>query len=199
MKIKSKNGFRIAASGIASQVVLLCHGGWVKSDGVTTIPDNLRVCFYAGHGHFTVGGSVYAAVTASPIQARGGLLKRITMSDEDLTAFAGMIGKSVEDTRAMKMDEAVGMYDSFGGGNPMYDYALSREPKGGRLDGEKELFNKHARGVMDPDVDLMMMKTSGGRHLSDAFKVIRDMGYTTMHFGACRVSYGASPSAVSSG
>lgn len=197
MKTVNKNGFTIATSGTAKQVVLLCHGGWIESDGVTRIPTGMRVCFYAGHGHYTVGTSVYNSVMQAGINARGGLLKQITMSDEDLAAFAGMIGKTVEATRELKLKEAVGVYDSFGGGNHMYNYALSREPKGLRHDAEKKLFADHASGGKCHDVDLMMMTTSRGRHLSDAFKIVKDRGYDTLHFGACRVSYGATPSEVS--
>jgi len=198
MTTKKKNGFKIAVSGQASQIVLLCHGGWVEKDGHTKIPDNLRVCFYAGHGQFTLGSSVYKAVTEAGILAQGGLLKRITMSDDDITAYAGMLNKTVVETRAMKLKEATGVYDSFGGGNPMFNYALSRERKGDRLNWEKDLFDKHAKGQKHHDIDMMVMTTSSGRHLSNVFKIVKSMGYSTLHFGACRVSYGASPSEVSS-
>lgn len=197
MKKITKKGFQIAASGTATQIVLFCHGGWVAHDGVTTIPSTLRVCFYAGHGHYTVGGSVYSSVMSAGILARGGLLKRITMSDDDLSAFAGMIGKSVAETRELKLSEAVGVYDSFGGGNAMFNYALSREPAGSRRDAEVKTFKTHLAGGLCSDIDLMMMNTSSGRHLSDVFNIIKDMGYETLHFGACRVPYGASPSEVS--
>jgi hypothetical protein len=197
MKKIEKNGFVLASSGSATQVVLYSHGGWIESDGVTTIPMGLTLCFYAGHGHYTVGNSVYGAVVKKGATARGGFMKQIAMSEEDLAAYAQMKGKSVDWARDEFMKNAVGTYDSFQGGNPMFNYALSREPKGQRLKNEQDVFKKHMKGGGHADVDLIMMTTSGGRHLSDVFTLIEGRGYATLHFGACRVSYGSSPSEVS--
>lgn len=196
MNTIKKNGFLIASSGMATQVVLVCHGGWIKSDGITKIPQGLRLCFYAGHGHLTLGTSVYEAVRNNPSKARGGLLKQLGMSEGDLALLAQSKNKSVEEMRAEQLKYTTGMYDSFGGGYPMFNYALSREPKGGRLDGEKRLFKAHTKGAASVDVDLMMMDTSKTRHLSDVFDIIDGMDYQTLHYGACRVSYGDSPSEV---
>lgn len=198
MRKVEKNGFTLAMSGTATQVVLYCHGGWVPDDGTTRIPSDLRVCFYAGHGHFTVAGAVYNTVIERGQTARGGFVKQISMSDEDLAAYASSKGQSVSQARDEFMKYATGTYDSFGGGNPMFDYALSREPAGQRLENEKKLFKTHMQGGGHPDVDLIMLKTSRGRHLSYVFELIEGRGYTTLHFGACRVPYGASPSEVSS-
>ena len=155
------------------------------------------MCFYAGHGHYTVGGAVYNAVIAKGQNAGGGFMKQLSISDQDLALYANSKNQSVDKARADFMQNEVGTYDSFGGGNPMFNYALSREPSGQRLKNEQTLFKNHLRGGGHPDVDLIMLKTSSGRHLSDVFKLIEGRGYTTLHFGACRVSYGASPSEVS--
>jgi hypothetical protein len=196
MRTRTKNGFKIAQSGRATQLVLVCHGGWNDGDGTTTIPAGLRICFYTGHGHFTLGASVYAAVCKEPARARGGLVKQLDIAEQDLRDMARLYNTDYEVLRQRQLDQTTGVYDSFEGPNPMFDYVLSREPKGGRLDVEKKTFSAHSKGGQDPDVDLMMMSTSKSRALSDVFAIIGDMGYQTLHFGACRVPYGASPSEV---
>lgn len=79
----------------------------------------------------------------------------------------------------------------------MYNYALSREMDKDRKRVCDELFTKHSTGRdYHPDVDLLQIDTTKERHLSDVFAVINGMGYEFVHFGACRVPYGGTPSDV---
>ncbi|MBM1633931.1 hypothetical protein JQV27_13010 [Sulfitobacter mediterraneus] len=196
MKTKKKNGFKIIQSGMATQIVLLCHGGWNDGDGFTSIPAGVRLCFYTGHGHFTIGMSVYDAVCKEPARARGGLVKKLDIAEDDLRDMAKAYNTSFETLRDRQLAQTTGVYDSFEGPNPIFDYVLSREPNGTRYENEKKTTAAHARGAQNVDIDLMVMTTTKPRALSDVFSIIKDMGYQTLHFGACRVPYGGTPSDV---
>lgn len=190
MKTVRKNGFKIAVSGRARQVVLLCHGGWRTKDGTITIPRGMLVCFYAAHGTPTMGMSVYGSVCDLPNQSLKGHLKDVFVpTDEQAAQMARMNNTTAEKIRSDFLKSAFTTHDSFGGGNLMYDYALSREPSGNRLEKEKSVFTKHTRGEKTTDVDLMVMETTNTRHFSDAITIAHDLRYQTLHFGACRVPY----------
>jgi len=190
MPVVNKNGFKIACSGVATQIVIYSHGGYrTATDGFTEVPDGLRLCFYTKHGDVSSGIGVYDAVVKFPNEARGGLLKECQMpSDADIADIAKMNNTDVEHVRGGMYAGLKGVYDSFGAGVKMFDYGLSKSPPGRRLNGENSTFAEHVAGT-HVDVDLMMVKSDNRVKLSDALKLIEKSGnYQTVHFGACRVT-----------
>jgi len=83
MKIIEKKDVRISQSGIATQLVINCHGGWIESDGYTHVPAGTTLMFYAKHGDFTLGYKVVEAVKEKPHEAKVGLKKVISQSRMD--------------------------------------------------------------------------------------------------------------------
>lgn len=254
MKTMRKRGFKISRSGIAKQLVINTHGGWVESDGYTRVPEGSYLYFYTKHGDFTLGYKVVEAVTANSREARVGLRRLVSFDREwEITVKVGSkiqqkreelhkglgipldeldevinaephafeanlqelvaaheippyaivdmrnnlnMKKTLADELEKEKEAICGVHDRFGGGNLMYDYALSKEADPDRKRICDELFRRHERGQNNPDVDLLQMTAGRTMHLSDVFGIIDGLGYEYIHFGACRVPYGDNPAAV---
>ena len=76
MELIKGNAFRLSRTGRATQIVLLCHGGWDLSDGYAfLVPKGMVLHFYCGHG-YTNGGTVCTkAILEAQGRARAGLVQ----------------------------------------------------------------------------------------------------------------------------
>ncbi|MGZ8211290.1 MAG: putative adhesin [Burkholderiales bacterium] len=245
MVVTEKNGFRISRSGLATQLVINCHGGWIEKDGYTTVPAGTKIFFYAPHQDYTLGYRVLGTIEADPKQAKVGLKKTVPPSkkNELLLKATGearaklpnyLDGLKIPQTdldpvinapdenalsvavatlrRSHKipaymdpaqiniysvykllkkrfLDNTCGIQASYLGGWEIFNYRLFAEPDAERKKFDDENFQRHRKGEIDPDVDLVQLWQDKKRHLSDVFDLVANDGYKVVHYGACRVSY----------
>jgi hypothetical protein len=78
MELIKKNGFQIATSKAATQLIINCHGSWDRSYGYTSVPAKTKLYFYTKHGDFTLGTGVVDAVLSNPHEAKVGLKKTLS-------------------------------------------------------------------------------------------------------------------------
>jgi hypothetical protein len=99
MHVKRTRGFKISQSGIATQLVINCHGGWNEKDGYTKVPANAQLYFYTDHGDFTLGYKVVQAVSERHEEAKVGLQAFIPQHRRD-----EIIGKVNEKANSKKAE-----------------------------------------------------------------------------------------------
>jgi len=175
-------------SGVATQLIINCHGGYSPKDGFTKVPRGMTLFFYARHSDRTNGSSVYSEVMANPVDAAVGLPKtiaRLNAKLQPLVASSGLSMAQVSQASGVSQATLFTAYDSFGGGQPMYDYALSNEDDPARLTAWDNKLRDHALQANSQDVDLLMLAVKSAK-LSDVFEAIDGMGYRIIHVGFCR-------------
>jgi hypothetical protein len=177
-------------SGVATQLIINCHGGYSPKDGYTTVPTGTTLFFYTRHGNYTNGSSVYSEVMANPVDAAVGLpqtIARLNATLQPLAAGAGVSIAQVQQMSGLTKDSLFTSYDSFGGGQPMYDYALSNEDDAARLTAWDNKLRDHALQAGSQDIDLLMLAGPSAK-LSDVFEATAGMGYRVIHVGFCRAT-----------
>lgn len=197
------NGFKISQSGVATQVVILCHGGWKaisrsasrfarqSGDGYTDVPFMGTVYFYTGDTTPATGYKAFEAIINRVDETRLGL-KQLNTAQQAREAGAALDAKR----RLLKptdMDDATKMAEidrlnriaderKYGIEGVINRATNSQQIKnywlGVHEPVNRDTFPLHVSeraGFWHSDIDLLVREqTRHKRHLSDAFEACKN-------------------------
>lgn len=199
MPIINKGPFKISRTGNSRQIVLLCHGGWEPTAGLTDVPRGTLVHFYTKHGQFNRGeGAAKAILGLGPgaypgaVWSPGMPARPANISDDNWNNYLAQQGASIA-----RGEGCTYVFESIGASIEQvqtHNYNLCLiGPDNIIRPGEKALLDEHDAGQFAAgDVDLMILKRSYLKttNLAKAFEISTKVNggrpYAVFHYCPCR-------------
>lgn len=178
MDLASNTKYRVSRNPAATQIILLCHGGWSNRDGTVRVRKGMTIKFYSAHGNFatqsqSIAQQLLGSATAAPAISMQEALAMEARGEDPFAAQEANTGGLPEVVQECKRTQG-----------KAYNYSLSYSgPRASEADVEA-LFELHQEGGLDSDIDLMVMIKGASAHLKSAMKFAGD--YAVFHFLPCR-------------
>jgi hypothetical protein len=200
MQLVTGTKYRLSKNAAATQVILVCHGGWSSGDGYVYVPKGMLMKFYSAHGQF---GTRTQSIAENLLGAQAQVsvdpatLARLMQDVASGRLTPDQLDQAILDAKAQAnaggIGESMQVYEEVRGqglGNrqKVFNYSLSYK---GPRDSEasmEALFNQHQGGTLAADIDMLVMQPGASGHLASAIAFALDKGgkYGAFHFLPCR-------------